>query len=94
MRQGEAPRLVASVMQTLERASWCSSDPLCRESHGQGLDSLNLAACHGCSLVAETSCERGNTMLDRVLIVGSDDIPGFFQDEISAMRDEVAERNE
>src|SRR5205085_10183007 len=42
VRQGEAPLLARTLMSTLERSDWCSSDPLCRESRGQGLDSLNL----------------------------------------------------
>ena len=40
---------------------------------------MNLAACHGCSLVAETSCERGNLLLDRVLLVGDAKTPGYFE---------------
>ena len=39
----------------LQEASWCSSDPICIESHAQGYDSLNYAACHACSLLPETS---------------------------------------
>lgn len=79
VRQGEAPRLVRSILGSLEQSSWCSSDPLCRESRGQGPGSMNLAACHGCSLVAETSCERGNLLLDRVLLVGDAKTPGYFE---------------
>jgi hypothetical protein len=30
---------------------------------------LHGAACHGCLLVAETSCEARNLFLDRALIV-------------------------
>lgn len=45
--------------------SWCSSDPVCRESKGQGIGSLNLAACHSCCLLPETCCEYGNKFLDR-----------------------------
>jgi hypothetical protein len=94
VRQGESPRLLRTVMRTLERAAWCSSDPLCGESHGQGLDSLNLAACHGCSLVSETSCERGNMMLDRALLIGLPDVPGFFSEAIQSMREEAAARSD
>jgi len=31
---------------------------------------MNLAACHACCLVPETSCERFNLTLDRASIVG------------------------
>lgn len=58
------------------------SDPLCGESDGQGVDALNLAACHACVLVSETSCEKRNTLLDRGLVTGSPDDPasGFFSE--------------
>jgi hypothetical protein len=46
-------------------SEWCSSDPVCRESSGQGMGSLNLAACHSCCLLPETCCEYGNRYLDR-----------------------------
>lgn len=55
----------------LQEASWCSSDPICIESHAQGYDSLNYAACHACSLLPETSCEMRNCLLDRAAIVGT-----------------------
>lgn len=94
VRQGEEPRLARSVVAALETAAWCSADPVCRESPGQGLNSLNLAACHGCSLVAETSCERSNVLLDRVLVVGDDEgTPGFFGGVITAVREETARRS-
>lgn len=57
------------IEQALNRAMVCSSDPLCSE-HNPGEDrSLHSAACHACSFVSETSCERGNRYLDRALLV-------------------------
>ena len=69
------------VRHTLESAQWCSSDPLCIDSQGQGADALNQAACHACCLVSETSCETGNLYLDRAFICGTDDAPdlSFFR---------------
>jgi hypothetical protein len=66
----------------LEAASWCSSDPLCINSTGQGFDSLNLAACHSCSLLPETSCEIRNSYLDRAAVIGTLDQKeiGFLSD--------------
>lgn len=92
VRQGEAPRLMRSLYSALESSEWCSSDPLCRESHGQGPDALNLAACHGCALVSETSCERSNLLLDRVLLVGNGTVRGFFEDLVEAVRVEAGSR--
>lgn len=65
----------------LDRASWCSGDPLCISSMKQGYKNLNYAACHDCTLLPETSCERFNCFLDRASIVGLPDNPdlGFFK---------------
>lgn len=84
VRQGEPPQLQGTVLEALQDAMWCSSDPLCSENLASTYASLNFAACHACTLVAETSCESGNYLLDRVLVVGSDKVPGFFQDVLDA----------
>ncbi|MEH8410085.1 hypothetical protein RAG99_27535, partial [Klebsiella pneumoniae] len=55
--------------QALNRSRICSSDPLCSEHDPEKDRSLHGAACHACSLVAETSCEKGNRYLDRALLV-------------------------
>jgi hypothetical protein len=55
--------------QALNRATICSSDPLCAEHDAEKDRSLHGAACHAYSLVAETSCERGNRYLDRSLLI-------------------------
>lgn len=80
VREGETGRLDATFRQMLEVASWCSADPLCIQSSGQGLDALNLAACHSCTLLPETSCERRNCYLDRAALTGTLDRAslGFF----------------
>jgi Domain of unknown function (DUF1998) len=69
--------------QALERLRLCSGDPICAD-HEPGLAdedrALHGAACHGCLLVAETSCEARNLHLDRALLVdtvGSEGA-GFF----------------
>lgn len=63
-------------------ARWCSTDPVCMDAgdKGQGPDSCNLAACHGCALLPETSCEEFNRFLDRGLVVGTFADPnlGYF----------------
>lgn len=70
VRQGRPEYLPSTVHAALENGRYCSSDPLCIESAGQGLNSLNLAACHACSLLPETSCEMSNMLLDRAILVG------------------------
>lgn len=74
VRMGKPGRLEPLLLRALESARWCSADPVCMEmgeSGGQGPDSLNLAACHGCSLVPETACEEFNRLLDRALAIGT-----------------------
>jgi hypothetical protein len=77
VRQGMPGRLERTVAAALRRADWCSYDPVCMESAGQGPDSCNLAACHGCAVLPETSCEEGNRLLDRGIVVGTPDSRGI-----------------
>lgn len=53
-----------------DRGKWCSSDPVCYASTGQGTMSLNYAACFACTLLPETSCEFRNVLLDRCSVCG------------------------
>ena len=80
VRQGKPGRLEDTILAAIHNAEWCSSDPICIQSTGQGPDSCNLAACHNCALLPETCCECGNRLLDRGLVVGilEDDALGFF----------------
>lgn len=71
VRQGKPDRLVRTVRSALLKARWCTADPVCIESTGQGINNSNLAACHGCVLLPETSCEEGNRILDRALLTGT-----------------------
>jgi hypothetical protein len=75
---GRPENLGRLIRAALERAQFCSSDPL-RAEHSSTEDrSLHGAACHACLYVPETSCERGNRYLDRALLV-----PIFGQGRIS-----------
>ncbi len=71
--QAEPGRLGPSLEDAVKRYAWCSSDPVCSETRSQGAEGLNMAACHACALVPETSCEHRNGLLDRALLVG---VPG------------------
>jgi hypothetical protein len=74
------PESLSSVLaDALGKARWCSTDPVCMElgEAGQGPDSCNMAACHGCALLPETSCEEFNRFLDRALVVGTFERPGM-----------------
>lgn len=79
VREGQPERLLPTLLNALQNARWCSADPICRELAAQGLQGLNRAACHACSLVSETSCVCSNVMLDRAVLVGDDfGMPGYF----------------
>lgn len=67
----EPNSLEPALVEVLDRLSWCSADPVCIESKASGSDGLNLAACHCCVLVPETSCERFNVDLDRACVFGT-----------------------
>ena len=66
---GKPENLGRLLKQALSRAGICSSDPLCAEHEPEKDRSLHAAACHACSFVSETSCERGNRYIDRALVV-------------------------
>jgi hypothetical protein len=79
--QGEPVTLDRTIRSAIHRAEWCSSDPLCMESEASGAGGINLAACHSCVMLPETSCEHNNILLDRALLVGTPDDPrlGYFE---------------
>ena len=71
------------LAEALRLSALCSSDPICAQhAPGQSMEErwLHGAACHGCALVAETSCEMRNDYLDRALVVPALGVPGaaFF----------------
>lgn len=82
VRQGRPDALPSIFRKAIRTAKVCSNDPVCIMSHGQGRDSLNLAACHACGLLPETCCEERNVFLDRGVIVGTYDDPkiGFWSE--------------
>ena len=75
----EARRVEDHLRHALESAALCSNDPVCAEHvPGQSMEErwLHGAACHGCALLAETSCEMRNEYLDRALVA-----PGLYAAE-------------
>lgn len=70
VEMGGPARIVDVIYRAVKRSEWCSGDPVCRELESQGVGNMNRAACHACSLVAETSCTFSNVLLNRVLVSG------------------------
>jgi hypothetical protein len=65
-------RIGAHLARAFELGRLCSNDPVCAQhdpADAHEARFLHGAACHGCLLIAETSCERRNELLDRALVV-------------------------
>lgn len=65
-------RIHEHVREALELGELCSNDPVCAQHAPEGQHErrfLHGAACHGCLLIAETSCEYQNDYLDRALVL-------------------------
>ena len=80
-------RIHETVKSALEIGALCSNDPVCAQ-HDPGSRHerrfLHGAACHGCLLISETSCEQQNDFLDRALVVPTvQDVGGQFFSEIT-----------
>jgi hypothetical protein len=76
-------RIHEHVRNALESGELCSNDPVCAQHEPQSTHEhrfLHGAACHGCLLIAETSCEQQNDFLDRSLVAPTVDNLGveFF----------------
>lgn len=80
----QARHMEGHLLLALRMGALCSNDPICAQhSPGASMEQrwLHGAACHGCALVAETSCEMRNDYLDRALVVPVLGVPdaAFFE---------------
>lgn len=89
VRLGAPRHLVPLLVAALDDADVCSNDPVCIESDRQGSSQLNLSACHGCTLVSETSCETANRLLDRQLVLGGSEVSGLLEAVLPAVRQAI-----
>ena len=68
----QAHHIEDHLADALDTGALCSNDPVCAQHKpGESMEGrwLHGAACHGCTLIAETSCEMRNDYLDRALAV-------------------------
>ena len=73
----EPGRLADILGQALRAMTRCSSDPVCARRIPQDPeDFLHGAACHCCTMVSETSCERANRFLDRRFVIPLPEVNG------------------
>ena len=63
-----APHMEQLFRNSMEQINHCSGDPLCRNFRIEG-SNYNGAACYGCIMASETSCEHRNMWLDRHLLI-------------------------
>ena len=80
----QARHIEEHLAHALRMSALCTNDPICAQHKpGRSMEGrwLHGAACHGCALVAETSCEMRNDYLDRALVVPVLGVPdaAFFQ---------------
>jgi hypothetical protein len=79
-------RIHETIKAALELGMLCSNDPVCAQHDPASRHErrfLHGAACHGCLLISETSCEQQNDFLDRALVVPTvQDVGGQFFLEI------------
>jgi hypothetical protein len=63
-------RIEQHLAAALAMGRLCSNDPVCAQHTPNQQEERFLlgAACHGCLLIAEPSCERRNELLDRALV--------------------------
>ena len=65
---GQAKEFSRIIGNALDNINICSNDPICEENKIESFH-FNGAACYACSFLSETSCEFGNTFLDRNVIL-------------------------
>ncbi len=68
----QARHIETHLAHALRTGALCSNDPICAQhTPGDSLDErwLQGAACHGCALIAETSCEMRYDYLARAVVV-------------------------
>ncbi|WP_145277294.1 DUF1998 domain-containing protein [Planctomycetes bacterium SV_7m_r] len=73
-------RIHEHIRTALNMGELCSNDPVCAQHDPANQHErryLHGAACHGCLLISETSCEQHKEFLDRALVVPTVDSLGI-----------------
>ncbi len=76
-----------TFIEAIKNQEICSNDPICIQGITSLSETYNLAACHSCLLLPETSCIHFNRFLNRATLTGNSLykgefslIDGFFKD--------------
>lgn len=84
VEMGKIEKFYPTLQKALEEALFCTNDPVCSSMNMNEEGDLNGCACFACSMIAETSCENGNRLLDRSLL-----IPLVNQEEKSFFKENI-----
>ncbi|MGV9702755.1 hypothetical protein [Streptomyces sp. NPDC003483] len=57
-----------------------------QETAGPCFGNLNRVVCHACALLRETSYEAGSTLVDRAIVIGGQQVPGYLEAIVTAAR--------
>lgn len=81
-----AGRIDRYLEQAIDLGRLCANDPVCAHHSADNEEDDRLllgAACHGCLLLPESSCEKRNDFLDRALVVPTvdSDAAAFFGED-------------
>ena len=84
VEMGSIDKFREILNEALEEALFCTNDPVCSSLEVDEENDLNGSACFACSMISETSCEAGNRLLDRSLVVPLQDsvIKPYFDELI------------
>lgn len=82
VEMGRNEKFINLLSEGLKNALTCTTDPKCMIEYPSRESELNGSSCHSCTMISETSCESGNRLLDRSLLVSlpEKNIKGFFDD--------------
>ena len=69
VEMGSLEKFIEILYMALEEAMFCTNDPVCSNLEVDEENELNGSACFACTMISETSCEMGNRLLDRSLVV-------------------------
>ncbi|MDW7662649.1 MAG: DUF1998 domain-containing protein [Bacillota bacterium] len=86
VEMGEMSNFGRILKSALETALLCTTDPECM-FNGPTVERINGSACHSCSMISETSCENGNRLLDRGLVVPlpNNDSESYFRELVNEL---------
>lgn len=72
VEMGRLEKFTGLLIDALKNVISCTTDPKCMTQQPDE-NTINGAACHSCTMISETSCEVGNRLLDRSMLIS---LPG------------------